>query len=166
MARQQRAGWEGSRTREVDGAVVVGIDLVDHVLELRLAGVLAERAHYGAELLGGDLTCSAAMSVVVVRGADGRVRQGRGEGRGGSAAARSTGKGTRQQQYWPGVVLPAASTMASCAACADAVRTVAILVLGMACQHTNTETAPRGRAGARQPPSQAGMHLRTGKRLP
>jgi len=35
------------RTWEVNGAVVVGIDLVDHVLELRLAGILAERAHDG-----------------------------------------------------------------------------------------------------------------------
>ncbi len=45
------------RTAKVDGAVVVGIDLVDHVLELRLGRVLAERAHDGAELLGGDLAC-------------------------------------------------------------------------------------------------------------
>ncbi|KAI6770823.1 hypothetical protein HG531_009678 [Fusarium graminearum] len=42
---------------EVDGAVVVSVDLVDHVLKLRLGGVLAERAHDGSELLGGDLTC-------------------------------------------------------------------------------------------------------------
>jgi hypothetical protein len=52
------------RTGEVNGAVVVGIDLVDHVLELGLAGVLAERAHNGAQFLGGDLTCDAASSVV------------------------------------------------------------------------------------------------------
>ena len=43
------------RTWEVNGAVVVGVDLVDHVLQLRLAGILAERAHDGAELFGGDL---------------------------------------------------------------------------------------------------------------
>jgi hypothetical protein len=48
-------------TREVDGSVVIGIHLVDHVLELRLAGVLAERAHDGAQLLGGDLTCAAGL---------------------------------------------------------------------------------------------------------
>lgn len=42
-------------TGKVDGAVVVGIDLVDHVLQLGLGGVLAKRAHDGAELLGGDL---------------------------------------------------------------------------------------------------------------
>jgi hypothetical protein len=45
-------------TREVDSSVVVSIHLVDHVLELRLAGVLAERAHDSAQLLGGDLTCA------------------------------------------------------------------------------------------------------------
>lgn len=77
----QGARQAGGRTREVNGAVVVGIDLVDHVLELRLAGVLAERAHDSAELLGGDLTCSEAMSVVLVcvtqgRGGAGAVRPG------------------------------------------------------------------------------------------
>ena len=46
-------------TGEVDGAVVVGIDLVDHVLQLGLARVLAKRAYDCAELLGGDLACSA-----------------------------------------------------------------------------------------------------------
>jgi hypothetical protein len=45
-----------SRTREVDSSVVVGIDLVDHILELRLGGVLPKGAHHGAQLLGGDLT--------------------------------------------------------------------------------------------------------------
>ena len=51
------------RTREVNGAVVVGINLVDHVLKLRLAGVLAERAHHGAKFFGGDLTYIATWSV-------------------------------------------------------------------------------------------------------
>ena len=55
------------RTGEVDGAVVVGVDLVDHILQLRLAGVLAERAHDGAELLGGDLTCKVALSAMRFR---------------------------------------------------------------------------------------------------
>ena len=50
-------------TREVNGAVVVGIDLVDHVLKLRLAGILAERAHHGAKFFGGDLTYIATWSV-------------------------------------------------------------------------------------------------------
>ena len=39
---------------EVDGAGAVDIDLVDHVLELGLGRVLAEGAHDGAKLLGGD----------------------------------------------------------------------------------------------------------------
>ena len=43
-------------TREVNGAVVVGIDLVDHVLKLRLGGVLAQGPHDSPQLLGGDLT--------------------------------------------------------------------------------------------------------------
>jgi len=47
-----------SSTWEVDGAVVVGVDLVDHVLELRLGRVLAQRSHDGAELLGRDLSCA------------------------------------------------------------------------------------------------------------
>jgi hypothetical protein len=41
-------GSASGRTWEVNGAVVVSINLVDHVLELRLAGILAERAHDGA----------------------------------------------------------------------------------------------------------------------
>lgn len=50
-----RIGKVAQPTREINGAVVVGIDLVDHILKLRLRGVLAEGAHDGAELLGGDL---------------------------------------------------------------------------------------------------------------
>jgi len=45
-------------TGEVDGSVVVGVDLVDHVLKLRLRRVLAEGAHDSAELLRRDLTWS------------------------------------------------------------------------------------------------------------
>lgn len=45
-------------TWEVDGSVVIGIDLVDHVLELRLRWVLAKGAHDSAQLLGGDLSCT------------------------------------------------------------------------------------------------------------
>ena len=58
---QSRLNFLGSsgktRTREVNCAIVIGIDLVDHVLELRLAGILAQRAHNGAELLRGNLSC-------------------------------------------------------------------------------------------------------------
>lgn len=46
----------GCRTWEVNGAVVVGINLVDHVLKLRLRRVLAKRAHDSTELLGGNLS--------------------------------------------------------------------------------------------------------------
>lgn len=46
----------GTHTREVDGAIVVGIHLVDHVLELRLGRVLTQGPHHGAQFLGGDLT--------------------------------------------------------------------------------------------------------------
>lgn len=66
-------------TREVDGSVVVSVHLVDHVLELRLARVLAERAHDGAQLLGGDLTCATLLTrLALVRrriGSRGRARQ-------------------------------------------------------------------------------------------
>ena len=34
--------------------VTVGVDLVDHVLQLCLGGVLSQRPHHCAELLGGD----------------------------------------------------------------------------------------------------------------
>jgi hypothetical protein len=63
----RRSTGRGVRTREVNGAVVVGVDLVNHVLELRLAGVLAERAHDGAEFLGGDLTWGASPSAIRFR---------------------------------------------------------------------------------------------------
>ena len=41
---------------EVDRAVPVRVDLVDHVLQLRLCRVLPERAHHRAELVGRDRT--------------------------------------------------------------------------------------------------------------
>ena len=43
---------------EVDGAVSVGIDLVDHVLKFSLCGVLTQRAHDGAKLPCGDRAVS------------------------------------------------------------------------------------------------------------
>lgn len=43
-------------TWKIDCAVVVCVDFVDHVLQFRLAGVLAQRAHHSAQLFGGDLT--------------------------------------------------------------------------------------------------------------
>lgn len=44
----------GQEFREVDRAVAISVDLVDHVLQLSLGWVLPERAHDGAEFLGGD----------------------------------------------------------------------------------------------------------------
>lgn len=41
-------GHHGQELGEVDGTVAVGVDFVDHVLQLRLSGVLTERAHDGA----------------------------------------------------------------------------------------------------------------------
>jgi hypothetical protein len=48
---------------EVDGAVVVGVDLVDHVLQLAFARVLAEGAHHGAQFFGRDLACAGRLAV-------------------------------------------------------------------------------------------------------
>lgn len=36
--------------------LTVGVDLVDHVLEFRLGGILPQGAHHGAELFGSDGT--------------------------------------------------------------------------------------------------------------
>merc|ERR1712141_250733 len=47
-------GHHGEELWEVDGAVAIGVDLVDHVLQLRLCRVLSQRPHHRAELLGGD----------------------------------------------------------------------------------------------------------------
>lgn len=44
----------GEELWEIDGAVTVGVDLVDHVLKLCFGGVLAEGTHDGPELFGGD----------------------------------------------------------------------------------------------------------------
>ena len=57
-----------SHTREIDGAVVVSVNLIDHVLQLRLGRVLAQRAHNGTQLLGGDLACVVFVSVPVESG--------------------------------------------------------------------------------------------------
>ena len=52
-------GHQGQELGEVNSTVAVGIDLIDHVLKLSLRGVLAERAHNGAKLLGCDGACRA-----------------------------------------------------------------------------------------------------------
>ena len=58
------AGHHGKELREINGAIAISIDLIDHVLELGLSGVLAKGAHDGAQLLGGD----GAIAVLVEQG--------------------------------------------------------------------------------------------------
>lgn len=48
------AGHHGQELWEINGAVAICIDLVHHILKVGLGGVLAQGAHDGAELLGGD----------------------------------------------------------------------------------------------------------------
>ena len=43
-------------TWEVNGAIVVCVDLVDHILQLRLRGILTQRSHDCAQLLRSDLS--------------------------------------------------------------------------------------------------------------
>lgn len=45
------------RTWEVDRAIVISVNLVDHVLQFGLGRVLAERSHDGTQLLSSDLSC-------------------------------------------------------------------------------------------------------------
>jgi hypothetical protein len=45
------------RTWKVDRAIVISINLVDHVLQFGLGRVLTKRSHDGTQLLGGDLSC-------------------------------------------------------------------------------------------------------------
>ena len=58
------ASHHSKELREIDGAVAISIDLIDHVLELGLSGVLAKGAHDSAQLLGGD----GAITVLVEQG--------------------------------------------------------------------------------------------------
>ena len=58
------AGHKGEELGEINGAVTISIDLVDHVLEFSLSGVLTKGAHDSAELLGGD----GAITVLVEQG--------------------------------------------------------------------------------------------------
>merc|ERR1719456_2060168 len=46
------ARHEAQELREIDSTVAIRIDLIDHVLQLSLSGVLAQRAHHRAKLLG------------------------------------------------------------------------------------------------------------------
>lgn len=54
-------------TREIDGAVVVRINLIDHVLELGLGRILSQASHDGSQLLGCDLTCKRDILISFVR---------------------------------------------------------------------------------------------------
>lgn len=59
-------GRASERTREVNGAVVVGVDLVNHILQLGLGRVLTQGPHDRAELLGGDLSYTPYLSMILV----------------------------------------------------------------------------------------------------
>ena len=50
------AGHKAKELGEINGAVAISIDLVDHILKLSLSRVLTEGPHDGSELLGGDCT--------------------------------------------------------------------------------------------------------------
>jgi hypothetical protein len=83
-----------AQTREVNSAVVVSVHLVDHVLELRLAGVLAERAHDSAQLLGGDLTCA---NVLVLDEVEQRDTMSNGEEGGSLEVSKERRKGSSRR---------------------------------------------------------------------
>jgi hypothetical protein len=46
-----------SRTWEINRAIVVGVNFIDHVLQFRFRRILAKRSHDSAQLLGSDLSC-------------------------------------------------------------------------------------------------------------
>ena len=43
-------------TREINGTVVISVNLVDHVCQLALRGVLAQTSHHNTQFCGGDLS--------------------------------------------------------------------------------------------------------------
>merc|ERR1740121_2443437 len=45
---------ERQELRKINGAIAIGVDLVDHVLELSLCWILSKRPHHCAQLLGRD----------------------------------------------------------------------------------------------------------------
>merc|ERR1719189_1223662 len=55
------ARHEGQELWKVDGAITICVDLIDHVLELSLGGVLSQRPHHSAQLFRGD--CAIAILV-------------------------------------------------------------------------------------------------------
>ncbi|KAJ0494400.1 hypothetical protein HanIR_Chr12g0597021 [Helianthus annuus] len=52
--------------REINGTVSISINLVDHVLQVSLCGVLSKRPHNSSKLLGSDATCNNSKSFKVV----------------------------------------------------------------------------------------------------
>jgi hypothetical protein len=48
------ASHKGEELREINGAIAISIDLVDHILKFSLSGVLSKRAHDCPKFLGGD----------------------------------------------------------------------------------------------------------------
>jgi hypothetical protein len=52
-------------TREINGSVVISIDLIDHILQLGLGRVLAKRSHDRAEFFSCDLSCIHHIRLVV-----------------------------------------------------------------------------------------------------
>lgn len=47
---------DGECTGKINGAIVISVDFINHVLQLRFGRVLAKRAHDGAEFFSGDLS--------------------------------------------------------------------------------------------------------------
>merc|ERR1719235_1098343 len=47
---------QGQELGKIDRSVAVGIDLVDHVLQLSLCRILTQGSHHRSQLLGGDCT--------------------------------------------------------------------------------------------------------------
>ena len=52
------SGHHGQELREIDSAVAIGVDLVDHILKFGLCGVLAQGTHDGPKFFRGDGTIS------------------------------------------------------------------------------------------------------------
>lgn len=50
-------------TWEIDSAIVICIDLIDHVLQLGFRWILAKRTHHRSQFLGGDLACHTLFSI-------------------------------------------------------------------------------------------------------
>ena len=69
-------GHHGQELGEIDGAASIGVDLVDHVLEFGLCGVLTHGTHDSAKLLCSDLAVPIYHHGIMyrLRGGDGSSR--------------------------------------------------------------------------------------------